>query len=89
MNNTTNTENNDNLKNIIKHNNYSIDYTNYYLSKLVKFLLNIILIYIFLENIFDANNQLTREQLILLICAYCSVLFFILDLNFPSCSFSI
>jgi hypothetical protein len=87
--NSINSENNDNLKNIIKQNNYSLDYANYYLSRMVKFLLNFILMYFFLEHIFNPNNELSRAQIILLICAYSAVILYILDFNFPSCSFSL
>lgn len=80
-----NNETSDNLKKLIANNNYTIDYKNYYLSRMIKFLINFIFIYAFLEFIFNPNYELTRVQLILLICAFSSVLLYILDSNFPSC----
>ena len=77
---------NENIKKNINDNNYSIDNTNLYLSRVIKFSLNFILIYIFLEFIFNPNYEFTRTQLILLICIFSSVLLYILDLNYPSCS---
>lgn len=87
--NSINNETNNNLKKIINQNNYLLDYKNYYLSRMLKFLINFILTYLFLEYIFNPNNELSRIQLILLICAFSSVLFYILDSNFPICYFSI
>lgn len=86
--NSVNNESNDNLKNIINQNNNSIDYKNYYLSRMIKFLINFILTYLFLEFIFNPNNELSRMQLILLICAFSSILLYILDSNLPTCNFS-
>jgi hypothetical protein len=38
--------------------------------------------YFFLEHIFNPNNELSRAQIILLICAYSAVILYILDFNF-------
>lgn len=84
-----NNESNNNLKKIINENNYVIDYKNLYLSRMIKFLINFIVTYAFLELVFNPEYELSRGQLILLICAFSSVLFYILDLNYPSCSFSL
>ena len=87
--NSENNETNDTLKKIINQNNNSFDYKNYYLTRLIKFFLNFILTYFFLEFIFNPNNEVSRIQLILLICAFSSILLYILDSNFPTCYFSI
>lgn len=87
--NSVNNETNDNLKKLITENNYYVDYKNYYLTKMIKFLINFIFTYCFLEFIFSPNNELTRTQVILLICAFSSILLYILDSNFPSCKFSL
>lgn len=87
--NSENNETNDTLKKIINQNNYSFDYKNYYLTRLIKFFLNFILTYFFLEFIFNPINELSRMQLILLICAFSSILLYILDSNFPTCYFSL
>lgn len=84
---TVNNENNKNLKKIIAENNYLLDYKNYYLTRMIKFLINFILTYCFLEFILN-NNSLSKFELILIICTFSSVLLYILDSNFPSCSFT-
>ena len=85
--NTTNNEMNDSLKKIISENNYTVDYKNYYMSRMIKFLLNFILLYCLLEITINPEYELSRMQLILLICVFSSVLMYILDSNFPSCIF--
>lgn len=84
-----NNENNENLKKIIKENNYLLDYKNYYLSRMIKFLINFISTYCFLEFLLINNDNLSKIEFILLICTFSSVLLYILDSNFPSCSISI
>lgn len=85
---SVNNETNNNLKKIIADNNYLLDYKNYYLTRMIKFLINFILTYFFLE--FTLNNwDLSKFELILLICTFSSVLLYILDSNFPSCSFTL
>jgi hypothetical protein len=86
VNNEINSENNSNLKEIIKENNYLFDYKNYYLSRMIKFLINFILTYCFLEFLLVNNDNLSKTQFVLLICTFSSVLLYILDSNFPSCS---
>jgi hypothetical protein len=78
-----------NLKKIINENNLSLDYKNYYLSRMIKFLLNFILTYCFLEFLFENNENLSKFQFILIVCTFSSVLFYILDSNFPVCSMSL
>jgi hypothetical protein len=86
---SVNNETNNNLKKIINENNYILDYQNLYLTRMIKFLINFIIIYAFLEFVLNPEYELSKGQLILLICTFTSVLFYILDLNYPSCSFSL
>ena len=85
---SVNNETNNNLKKIIAENNYLIDYKNYYLTRMIKLLINFILTYGFLEFLLN-NNDLSKIELILLICTFSSVLLYILDSNFPACSFTL
>ena len=89
INNEINSENNESLKQIIKDNNYLLDYKNYYLSRMIKFLINFILTYCFLHFLLINNDNLSKIEFILLICTFSSVLLYILDSNFPSCFISI
>lgn len=82
--NTINNQNND-LKKKIADNNYLLDYKNYYLSRMIKFLINFILTYCFLEFLLTNNDNLTKLQFILIICTFSSILLYILDSNFPTC----
>jgi hypothetical protein len=77
------TENSQEIKNIIK--NYNFDYTQYYLSRSLKFVINFILVYLFVSYILNYNDDLTQNEMILIICTYVSVLLYLLDSNFPSC----
>jgi hypothetical protein len=72
-------------KNIVE-NNYLLDYKNYYLSRMIKFLINFILTFCFLEIIVIYSDNLTKIQFILSICTFTSILLYILDSNFPTCS---
>ena len=83
-----NNEINNNLKKIIAENNYLLDYDNYYLTRMIKFLVNFILLYCFLDFILS-NNEISKSTLILIICTVSSILLYILDLNFPSCSITL
>jgi hypothetical protein len=85
---TVNNEINTNLKKIIAENNFLLDYKNYYITRMIKFLVNFILTYCFLEFILD-NNELSKLELILIICTFSSILLYILDSNFPSCSITL
>ena len=64
-----------------------IDTLNIYLNKTMKYLLNFILIYFVLLYILSNNKNLTIIQLILIFCTVSSVIFYILDLSFPTCNF--
>jgi hypothetical protein len=86
---SVNNETNNNLKNLITENNYLLDYKNFYLTRMIKFLINFILTYAFLEFVFNPEYELTRGQLILLICAFTSILIYVLDSNYPSCFISL
>lgn len=81
---TTNSENN--LKQIIKSKKYSLDNKNYYLSKAIKFLLNFLLMFFFANYMLDEFSLDKKFDSVLAICTFSSVLFYVLDLNFPSCS---
>ncbi len=74
----------------IQHQNISltppiIDYHNILLNRAIKFLLNFLLIYISTSLIVYNYDNLTINQLILIVCAISSIVFYILDMNFPSC----
>lgn len=81
--NTTNLPINNDIKHMIKE-NYSFDYSNYYLTKTIKFLINFILMYFFIDVVISNFDKLTKLQIILSICAFSSVLLYILDNNLPS-----
>jgi hypothetical protein len=74
------------MNNINTENNYVLDYKNYHLTQLMKFLTNFILTYLFLEILFLNKDYFSNIQLILIICTFSSILLYILDANFPSCS---
>ncbi len=56
------------------------------LNRTIKFLLNFLLAFIFLKLIIGKYPELTLNQLILLFCTVSSVLLYILDSTYPSCS---
>lgn len=63
----------------------SID-TNYIMfNRAIKYLFNFILIYFFITIIIYNFPDTNVHMFIILICAICSIVFYILDLNFPSC----
>jgi hypothetical protein len=55
------------------------------LNRGIKFLLNFLLIYLFLTFIIYNYPSMSINIFILLICMISSVIFYILDLNFPAC----
>ena len=55
------------------------------LNRTIKFLLNFLLIYLFVNMIVYNYPHLTTNHFILLICTISSVVLYILDTNFPSC----
>ena len=63
----------------------SIDKNYIFLNRTIKFLLNFLLIYIFVTMIVYNYPTLSINCLILLLCTISTVVFYILDLNFPSC----
>jgi len=63
----------------------SID-TNYILlNRFIKYVLNFLLIYLFVTLIIYNFPDTNIHIFIILICAISSIVFYILDLNFPSC----
>ena len=71
------------IKKII--NNNKFDYTYFYLSRLLKFIINFILVYLFIYYLFNNFDNLTKNKMILIICTYVSILLYLLDCNFPTC----
>jgi hypothetical protein len=63
----------------------SIDSTFIILNRGIKYLLNFLLIYLFVSIIIYNYTDLKLHTFILLICLISSIVFYILDLNFPSC----
>lgn len=63
----------------------SID-TNYILlNRFIKYVLNFLLIYLFVTLIIYNFPDTNIHVFIILICTISSIIFYILDLNFPSC----
>ncbi len=63
----------------------SID-TNYIiLNRFIKYVLNFLLVYLFVTLIIYNFPDTNIHVFIILICAISSIIFYILDLNFPSC----
>ncbi len=56
------------------------------MNRTIKFLLNFLVAFIFLKLIIGKYPTLSINQLILLFCTVSSVLLYILDLTYPSCS---
>jgi hypothetical protein len=56
------------------------------LNRTIKFLLNFLLTFLFIKFIIGNWPELSINQFILLICTVSSVLLYILDLTYPSCS---
>ena len=56
------------------------------LNRTIKFLLNFLVAFIFLKLIIGKYPELSLNQLILVFCTVSSVLLYILDLTYPSCS---
>jgi len=62
-----------------------IDGTYVILNRSIKFLLNFLLTFIFLQIIIGNFPDLNINQFILVVCTVSSVLLYILDLAYPSC----
>ena len=63
----------------------SID-TNYItFNRAIKYILNFLLIYLFVTLIIYSYPKTNIHVFIILICTISSIVFYILDLNFPSC----
>ena len=81
--NTNITSPNSEVSNILE--KYKIDNTQYYMLRFIKFIVNILLIYIFIELLFANMESLSKLQVILIISVYCSIVLYILDNIFPIC----
>jgi len=84
--NLTNSENLNNINKLLIDKNYSLDYKNFYLLKTIKFILNFFLLYIFLIFLIDYKDNITKNQFVLIICIYSSLLLYVIDTNIPICS---
>ena len=78
---------NNEVSNILE--KYNFDNTQYYLIRFIKFIVNILLIYIFIEILFANMESLSKLQVILIISVYCSIVLYILDNIFPICTIKI
>lgn len=63
----------------------SIDYNYIILNRGIKYLLNFLIIYLFVTFFIYNFPYININIFILVICAISSVVFYSLDLNFPSC----
>ena len=73
--------NQEQLENLTK--NYVIDDNNYYMNRTLKFLLNFLLTYCFISFFVYNDLAIGKNEFILIICTFSSILLFILDSNFP------
>lgn len=64
----------------------SIDSNYIFLNRGIKYILNFLLIYLFVSLIIYNYPETNINIFIILICTISSIVFYILDLNFPSCS---
>ena len=64
-----------------------IDFNYIFMNRLVKYILNFLIIYIFVSIIIFNYPDLSINSFILLICLIASITFYILDLYFPACSY--
>lgn len=63
----------------------SIDANYILLNRCIKYILNFLLIYLFVTLIIYNYSDMQIHVFIILICTISSVVFYILDLNFPAC----
>ena len=63
----------------------SIDSKYIFLNRTIKYILNFLLIYLFITIIIYNFPNTTIHIFIILVCTISSIVFYILDLNFPSC----
>lgn len=63
----------------------SIDSNYLAFNRAIKYMLNFLLIYLFVTLIIYNFPETNIHIFIILICAISSIVFYILDLNFPSC----
>jgi len=64
-----------------------IDFNYIFMNRLVKYILNFLIIYIFISITIFNYPDLSINSFILLICLIASITFYILDLYFPACSY--
>ena len=62
-----------------------IDYNYIILNRGIKYFLNFLLIYLFVTLIIYNLPEINMHLFIILICTISSIVFYILDLTFPSC----
>lgn len=63
----------------------SVDINFILLNRFIKYILNFLLIYLFITIIIYNFPETNIHIFIILICTISSIIFYILDLNFPSC----
>jgi len=63
----------------------TIDINYIILNRGIKYILNFLFIYLFVTLIIYNYTEINIHIFILLICTISSIVFYILDLNFPSC----
>ena len=63
----------------------AIDANYILLNRFIKYLLNLLLVYLFVTLIIYNFPDTNIHIFIMLICTISSIIFYILDLNFPSC----
>ena len=63
----------------------SIDTNFILLNRFIKYILNFLLVYLFVSLIIYNYPDTNIHVFIILICTISSIVFYILDLNFPSC----
>lgn len=63
----------------------SIDINFIILNRFFKYTLNFLLVYLFVTLLIYNFPETNIHLFIIIICTICSIVFYILDLNFPSC----
>ncbi len=63
----------------------SIDANYILINRAIKYILNFLLIYLFVTMIIYNYPNTNVHVFIILVCAMSSIVFYVLDLNFPSC----
>lgn len=63
----------------------SVDTNFILLNRFIKYVLNFLLVYLSVTLIIYNYPDINIHIFIILICTICSIIFYVLDLNFPSC----